>query len=103
MDKAGAILGGTIGTVMILVLFTVLVIAPPESLKSSINNDNSNIVADAVPTTPTPTTPTPTTPTPTTPTPTTPTPTTPTNANNTNNGSSSSNNNTVTIQELVIN
>ena len=41
--------GGAIGAAMVLVIVAVLFIAPPESLKPDISNDNANIVADTTP------------------------------------------------------
>ena len=49
MDKSGVFVGGTIGAAIVLVIVTVLVISPPESLKPDIVNDNENIVAEATP------------------------------------------------------
>ena len=49
MDKSGVFVGGTIGAAIVLVIVTVLVISPPESLKPDIINDNENIVAEATP------------------------------------------------------
>ena len=41
--------GGAIGAAMVLVIVAVLFIAPPESLKPEISNDNADIVADTTP------------------------------------------------------
>ena len=49
MDKSGVFVGGAIGAAMTLFIVAVLFIAPPESLKPDINNDNANIVAEATP------------------------------------------------------
>jgi len=52
MDKSGVFVGGAIGAAMVLVIFAVLFISPPESLKpevSEINEQPATIVAQATP------------------------------------------------------
>jgi S1-C subfamily serine protease len=49
MDKSGVFVGGAIGAAMTLFIVAVLFIAPPESLKEDISNDNADIVAEATP------------------------------------------------------
>ena len=41
MDKSGVFVGGAIGIAMALAIVAVLFIAPPESLKPDISNDNA--------------------------------------------------------------
>jgi S1-C subfamily serine protease len=47
MDKSGVFVGGAIGAAMTIFIVAVLFIAPPESLKPDISNDNENKVAEA--------------------------------------------------------
>jgi len=52
MDKSGVFVGGAIGAAMVLVIFAVLFISPPESLKpeiSEFNEQPTTIVAQATP------------------------------------------------------
>ena len=52
MDKSGVIVGGAIGVAITAVIFAVLLISPPESIKPEIsvtNGHSTNIVGETTP------------------------------------------------------
>ena len=39
MDKSGIFVGGAMGAMIVIVIFTILIISPPESIKPEIKTD----------------------------------------------------------------
>ena len=52
MDKSGILVGGTIGALIVIVIFTAVFVFPPESLKPGANvNDGYAEVIEEIPST----------------------------------------------------